>query len=264
VPSRRLTLLAVVALGVSAGATTAFLLLPAPRDAAATGTATTTSTTPPWVFPHETRIGSTVVVPTGLQMEGPRVLLTYDLHPIAPLADLAATEHAPEWFPGAAPASFTLTYPGGSATARVLGPEGRAARFDLPAGISTAQVESISVDSFWVPVPAGYTISLSPSSGDWVAAAPGLQARIVRVVEQAGNRLVIVEWGGETALAGDLAIAGEGREWRVSSYAMMGGGQWTLDFRGEALPDPVRLVVRGVGWIEVPGGGPVDLEGIPR
>jgi len=131
-------------------------------------------------------------------------------------------------------------------------------------GITPAQVEAISIESYWVPVPGGYTIKLSPSSGAWVAAAPGIRARIVQVIEQAENRLVIVELEGEATLANDLAIAGDGSDWQSSSYSQIGDPRWTLDFRGETLPDPVVLVVRGVGWIEVPGGGPVDLERVPR
>jgi hypothetical protein len=263
VSARRLALLA--AAGLAAGAAAAFFLLPAgAKSAAVTSTteasATATTSAPVWVNDHETRLGSTVVVATGLQMEGRRILFTYDLYPIAPLETLATLEELPELFAGTVPASFTLIYPGGTTTARPLGPGQRAG----PAGVTTAEVEAITIDSYWVPVPGGYTVGLSPSSGAWVAAAPGVRARIVQVVEQAENRLVIVELEGEAIIANDLAIAGEGRDWQSSSYSQIGGLRWTLDFRGEVLPDPVVLTVRGVGWIEVPGGGPVDLEGVPR
>jgi hypothetical protein len=83
-------------------------------------------------------------------------------------------------------------------------------------------------------------------------------------MEQAENYLVIVELESDGILTEDLSVAGEGTEWQSSSYSQIGGRRWTLDFRGEMLPDPVRLVVRGVAWIEVAGGGPVDLEGVPR
>lgn len=265
--ARRLALLA--AAGLAAGAAAAFFLLPAGVNSAAVTTTTeamaaTTTGAPVWVNDHETRLGSTVVVATGLQMEGSRILFTYDLYSIAPLEAFVGLEEPPERLAGTVPASFTLTYPGGTTTGRPLGPRQRAGRFEVPAGITTAQVEAITVDSYWVPVPGGYTIELSPSSGAWVPAAPGIRARIVQVVDQAENRLVIVELEGEATLANDLAIAGDGPEWQSSSYSQIGGGRWTLDFRGEVLPDPVAVTVRGVGWIEVPGGGPVDLEGVPR
>jgi hypothetical protein len=264
VARRRTVLLGV--LGLAAGAAAAFFLLP--RDGAAPAvtstTAATTTTAPPWVSPGETRLATTVVVATGLQMEGDRILLTYDLYPIAPLAGLVATETLPDSPVGSAPASFTLNYPGGSSPARVLGPGQRAGRFEVPQGITTAEVESVTIDSFWVPVPAGYTIDLSPTSGAWVPAAPGVRARIVQVVAQAESFLVIVELEGDALLAEDLTISGRGREWQSSSYSQIGGQRWTLDFRGNPLPDPVTLVVGGVAWIEVPGGGPLDLEGVPR
>lgn len=265
-PARRLALLA--AAGLAAGAAAAFFLLPGDASPAVTTSTTaaaaeTTTTAPPWVSSHETRIGPTVVVANGLQMEGSRVLFTYDLYAIGPMADFISLEGA-DLIAGAVPASFTLTYPGGTVSARAQSPAGRAGRFEVPAGFTLDQVQAISVDSYWVAVPTGYAIDLSPSSGAWVPAAPGVRARILQVVEQAENRLVIVELESEAGLAGDLAVAGEGRDWQSSSYSQIGGQRWTLDFRGETLPDPVRLAIRGVAWIEVAGGGPVDLEGVPR
>jgi hypothetical protein len=264
VPGRRLALL--TATGLAAGAAAAFFLLPghtAPAASTST-TAAATTTTPTWLNEHETRIGSTLVIATELQMEGKRILFTYDLMGIGPLQDAASADPPLEFLAAAVPASFTLTYPGGTSTARVLGPGQRAGRFEVPEGVTTEQVEAISVDSYWVPVPAGYSVDLSPSSGAWVPAAPGVRARILQVVEQAENYLVIVELESEAILTENLSVAGEGRDWQSSSYSQIGGQRWTLDFRGETLPDPVRLAVQGIAWIEVAGGGPVDLEGIPR
>ena len=265
-PGRRLALL--VAAGLAAGAAAGFFLLPGAAAPAATTTtavaADTTTTAPPWASRRETRLGPIVVVATGLQMEGDRVLLTYEISPITPLATAGGPDEPIISLAPAAPASFTLTYPGGTASARVLGPGQRAGRFEVPSGVTTAEVQAVTIDSYWVAIPAGYTVELSPSTGAWVPAAPGVQARILQVVEQAENRLVIVEMQGDASLAGDLAIAGEGRDWQASSYSQIGGLRWTLDFRGATLPDPVRLVVRGLGWVEVAGGGPLDLEGVPR
>jgi hypothetical protein len=264
VPGRRLALLA--GAGLAAGAAAAFFLLPGrtPPAAATSTTAAATTTTPTWLSAHETRIGSTLVVADELQMEGDRILFTYDLVGIGPMQEVASADRPPEYLAAAVPASFTLTYPGGTSAARVLGPGQRAGRFEVPEGITTEQVQAISVDSYWVPAPAGYYIDLSPSSGDWVPAAPGVRARILQVVEQAENYLVIVELESDAILTEHLSVAGEGRDWQSSSYSQIGGQRWTLDFRGETLPDPVRLVVRGIAWIEVAGGGPVDLEGVAR
>jgi len=263
VRSPRLALLA--AAGLIAGAAAGFLVFPGAAVPAADGsttTAATTTTAPPWIGRHETRIGPTVLVPRGLDMEGDRLLLTYDLYPITPLAETGG--ESSESMAGAVPASFTLTYPGGIVSYRVLGPTQRAARFEVPPGVSPDRVEAISIDSYWLSVPGGYTIELSPSSGAWVSAAPGVRARILQVLEQANNYLVVVELEADAILTQHLAIAGEGRDWQSSSYSQIGGQRWTLDFRGETLPDPLRLTVRGVAWIEVPGGGPVDLGGLAR
>jgi hypothetical protein len=257
VPGRRLALL--TAAGLAAGAAAAFFLLPG-RAAPATTTPTTaaaTTTTPTWLNAHETRIGSTLVVASGLQMEGDRILFTYDLTGIGPRQAVASADPPLEYVAAAAPASFTLVYPGGTSAARALGPGQHAGRFEVPPGVTPEQVQAISIDSYWVPVPAGYSI-------DWVPAAPGVRARILQVMEQAENYLVIVELESDGILTENLSVAGEGRDWQSSSYSQIGGQRWTLDFRGETLTDPVRLVVRGIAWIEVAGGGPVDLEGVPR
>ena len=246
-----------------AGATAAFFLLPgAAGPAALTSTTVAATTTTTWVSPHELRLGPVVVVATRLQMEGERVLFTYEVTPLTPPPGDAATEGSPEAVFPAAPASFTLTYPGGTASARALGPGQRSGRFEVPAGVTLDQVQAISIDSHWVAVPLDYTIDLSPSTRAWVPASPGLRARILRVTEQAESLLVVVEVEGDAVLASDIAIAGEGREWWSSIYSEMDGPHWTLDFRGEALPDPISLTVRGVGWVEMPGGGPVSLEGL--
>lgn len=257
--ARRLALLA--AAGLAAGAAAAFFLLPAgAKSAAVTSTteasATTTTSAPVWVKAHETRLGSTVVVASGLQMEGSRILFTYDLYPIVPLEAFELLEEAPELLAGTVPASFTLTYPGGTTTARPLGPRQKAGRFEVPAGITTAQVEAITIDSYWVPVPGGYTIELSPSSGAWVPAAPGIRARIVQVVEQAENRLVIVELEGEATLANDLAIAGEGPDWQSSSYSQIGGGAGPSTSAGRCCPTPSSSQYAGWAGSRCPGAVP--------
>ena len=129
-PGRRLALSAVA--GLVAGTAAAFFLLPGAGSSAAapsTTVAAATTTTPTWLKAGETRLGSTLVVPTGLQMEGDRILFTYDLVGLGPAAGLPPDEAA-----AAAPASFTLTYTGGTSTARVLGPGQRAGRFGQHAG----------------------------------------------------------------------------------------------------------------------------------
>jgi hypothetical protein len=254
------------AIGLAGGILAAILLLPraaplAERGAPAT-TPPTSTTAPSWVSPSETRLGPAAVIPSGLQLEGGRMLFTYEIERLAPSAGESVDPDF-EALPPAAPASFTLTYAGGTTTARVVAP-GQAGWFDVPEGITLDQVESIEITSYWLAAPAGYHIQLSPGSGAWVDIAPGVRARILQVVEQAENRLVIVELADEGGRAESLSIAGEGRDWQSSSYSMAGGQRWTLDFRGETLPDPVTLVVRGVSWLEVPGGGPVDLGGISR
>ena len=260
--------LAAGAAGLAGGAAAALLLLPGggPQEAASTTVpATTTSTVVPWVNRHETRLGPAVVVPTGLQLESGKLLFTYDLVPITPLAGGAPPEEELELAPPAAPASLVVTFTGGASSTAAVAPGQTAGWFDVPADLTLDQVEGIAVTSYWIAAPAGYTVELSPSTGAWVSIAPGVTARIAQVLEQAENRVVIVEFDDEGSRGSDLSIVGEGRDWLSSSSSLSGGGQrWTLDFRGAALPDPVTVVVRGVVWVEIAGGGSLDLAGLPR
>ena len=239
-------------------------LLPAARRATApagattttTAAAATTTTAPTWVEPA--RDASRLRrwwSPPACRWKADRILFTYDLSPHRAPRGRGPRRSLRSLLAAAAPASFTLTYPGGTTSARALGPGQRAGRFEVPAGVTTAEVQAITIDSYWVPVPGGYTIELSPSSGAWVPAAPGVRARILQVVEQAENRLVIVELEGDAILADDLAIAGEGRDWQSSSYSQIGGLRWTLDFRGEALPDPVAWWCGAWAGSRCAGGG---------
>jgi hypothetical protein len=266
VPGRGVVVLA-AAVGLAAGVGGAALLWPGGRGAGlpaetSAGQSTTTTSAPVWVSRKETRLGPAVVVAGGLEIEDGRVLFTYDLEPITPQQGTLTLDGA--GLPPAAPASFTMAYTGGTSSARVLGPSQRATRFDVPPGFTLDEIQEIRVDSYWVAAPARFPVALSSSSGAWVPMAPGVRARILQVVEQTSNRLVVVELEGDATLAADLSIAGEGREWRSSSSSQLGTPRWTLDYRGGALPDPVQLLARGVAWVEVTGGGPLNLEGIPR
>ena len=237
------------AAGRAAGTAAAFFLLPAGAKSVAVTTTTeaaaaTTTGAPVWVNDHESGSAPRWSSPPACRWRA-AILFTYDLYSIAPLEAFVALESRRAPYRDR-PGLVHPHLPGRDDDGRPLGPRQRAGRFEVPAGITTAQVEAITVDSYWVPVPGGYTIELSPSSGAWAPAAPGIRARIVQVVEQAENRLVIVELEGEATLANDLAIAGDGPDWQSSSYSRSGAGAGPWTSAGRCFPTPSQS--RCEGW----------------
>jgi len=230
------------------------------EEAAMTVGAAESTSTPPaahWVNARETRLGPAALVPTELELEGRQLLLSYEMANLAPLG--GSDRQIAGGGALAAPASFTLRWAGGEVSARVVAPTNRAVRFPLPDGFLYSQIEEIRIDSYWVAAPVRLPIDLPRDGGGWVPIGPGLGARIYQIVEQAENFLVIVELDGSAALLRGLAITGEAREWASSSSSMLGSPRWTLDYRGDDLPDPVPLVVIGIEWIELAAARSVAL-----
>ena len=71
---------------------------------------------------------------------------------------------------------------------------------------------------------------------------------------------MIVEGGGDTPTFQSVMVEGVGRSWVSSSRGMLGTVRWTLDYEGEQLPDPMILMVRGTGWMEVETATEVGLD----
>lgn len=221
-------------------------------------TSTSTTLAPTWISDQETRLGPSVLLPLSLDVEGGDLVLLYDMLPVvARPADAEMVNDGGL----SAPSAFTLTWAGGEIRAEVVTPGNRAARFPLPAGFRLEDVEAIRVDAYWVALPAGMAAEFDPSGEVWSDIAPGVQARISNLLDQPDNFVVKVEYRGE-AVAGSLSVVGEERDWARLSGSMIGLPVWTLDFRGDRLPDPLVLETVGVAWLEVEGGGPVRLSGV--
>ncbi len=218
---------------------------------------TTTTTLPVWVADGEARIGPSVVVPTTLSRAGSDLILSYEVVSITPLGDHEGEDH-----PASSPASWTITTSDGTLSTRALSPFDGSVRFNTSAG--AGDVESARIDSYWVAAPLDTELVAGRDDASWHEIVPGLRLRVLQVIEQADNFLVIVEGGGEAPTFQQIAVEGSGRAWVSSSRSMLGTNRWTLDFRGEVLPDPLELTVRGLTWIELPAELPVALDGVDR
>ncbi len=229
-------------------------LATAATQAVTTTTAVTPTTAPVWVNVHETRLGPSVVIPASLEMEGEWLVFTYDVVNVAP---------GPDAHLGlAAPARWTLDTGDGEVSSESAGPTSRAVRFRVGSGFAPEQVEGIRVDSYRVASPVEWPLPLDPTSIDPMTIGPELTFRLVTIIEQTANSLVIIEVDSGGAPIDMLAVLGRGRDWASSSFSMLGTPRWTLDFRGAELPDRLPLVVRGVAWIEIERTASVDLSGV--
>jgi hypothetical protein len=230
------------------------------RPAESSTTVSSTSTTAPdtWVSEFETRLGPAALFPISLEVEGTELVVVYDMLPLTPRQPEAELVNDGGL---AAPSRFTMAWAGGEVTTRVVAPSNRAARFEVAEGFGVADIESIRVDGYWVAAPIDLGVAYDPTGAEWSRIAPGVEARISTVLDQPDNYIVKVEYRGE-ALATDLFVVGDDREWARLSGSMIGRPVWTLDYRGEQLPDPFVLNTVGVVWVEVEGGGPVDISGV--
>lgn len=223
----------------------------------------TTTTRPTWVSPLEARIGPSVVFPTALEAAAGELLVAYEVHDVLSVADRSGApvgRRGPG--AGAAPARWTLIGPDFEAVEDVVSPSSRGVRFTVPPGFVPGPTTRLRLDAYWLAAGIEFPFDVDRSSAAWYPIGPGLRARLVEVIEQADNAIVIVEVDGPQALTEHMTIDGAGREWVSSSRSMLGSHRWTLDYRGDELPNPLPLVVRGVQWLEVPAAIELELEPI--
>lgn len=259
--SRRLLAVSAIAgVALGAGAMAAIGVFADDEEPVVATTSTTVAAaTEIWISEHETRLGPAALVPTSLEVEDGGLVFRYDMTAVTPggLAEGTVNNGGLS-----APWRFTMAWDGGEVTAEVQAPNYRSVRFTVPEGFTVESVRSITVDAYWVAAPSRIPAVFDPSGDAWTELAPGVVARITTILDQPRNVIVKVEYGGEPGRAHDFFVAGDEREWARISNSMIGQSVWTLDFRGDSLPDPLVLNAIGVVWVEVEGGGPVDLGGL--
>jgi hypothetical protein len=221
----------------------------------------TTTTQARWESDREVRIGPALVVPTSLESDDPgSITFTYEVIPLVPLGDEIAGDPLP-----ATPTSFTLiTADGTESGATARGPGARAVTFRVPDGVGAGDAVSVRVDRYLVGTPVRLPVDVPLEGAAWHPAGPGVRVRLVRILEQSENDLVIVELESPGDAATRLSVDGIGRDWVSASGSMLGSSNWTLDHRGEALPDPLPLEVRGIVYVPVDADLEMDVGGLAR
>ncbi|MDX1690445.1 MAG: hypothetical protein R3290_05430 [Acidimicrobiia bacterium] len=231
--------------------------LPASTSTATTAPTSTTTTTAPLVPAGEARIGPSTVTATELRSDAGILALEYEVTPLTP-GGADRGEHGVV----AAPARWTLETIDGALTAEPFGPFERTVRFATDT--EPADVLEARIDAYWVATPLDHEIVVERSDASWIEVVPDVRVRLLQIVEQGSGFLVIIEGSGDAPSFSSMAVEGDGREWISSSRSMLGSTRWTLDYRGEELPDPLVLTVRGITWLELPADVPVSLATVTR
>ena len=220
----------------------------------------TTTLAPSFLQPGETVIGPAALIADDLRMDGSEVVLDFELHSLAPVADAASitrflgfqsTEQVP-------PTKLDTVYPDDwllvSNSAEIEGtsanPTARTARFDVGDGFSLATVEEIRLASYALLIPIDKEFELTIGN-DSAVVAPGVTVRLLAVTEQA-RTIVQVELLSERRFNNSaVGISGVGPGWRSAVREAEGRPRWNLTYDSATAPEVIRLRVTGSIWVTI-------------
>jgi hypothetical protein len=147
---------------------------------------------------------------------------------------------------------------GTEVTGTVANPNARAARFQVPDGLTASRLESARIDSYHIQVPLDQKFSLS-SDSPVVEIVPGITATLIRVSEQSSTTIVQVLVAVVDPLnLGGIDVVGVGDGSVVSVRSAEGGPVWTLTYAGDATESFAMSLV-GSMWFEIQGPWAVNL-----
>ncbi len=244
-------------------------------------TSTTTTQVPipepdlTYAGPGEIALGPSVLVPTDVTVSGRETSVLFDLVHLAPVLGLPSgftfvpfqgfqevpVEQAYTVFPD----KWTLTVDGGvEVPGTVANPIARAARFNIPDGVTASRVESVRIDSYqiWIPLDQHFVLTTAEPE---VEVVPGVVATLVQVSEQADTTIVRVELSHSdpsnptNGFAG-LDLRGIGERAIVSAREAGGAPVWSLTYQSPAS-ERFGVTLVGSMWFEVMGPWNVDVGG---
>lgn len=234
----------------------------APTEASLETTTTLSPVTEPagtfFVDPHETRIGSSVIVPTVLEVRDDTVNLTYDVVSLAPGAEEAirvasAEEAGFESFQPDTPPIYALdwvltTTDGTEIRSTISNSEVTIARFQTESPLTLEDIESITIARYLVATPLEVAVMFS--QGPPVEVFPGVTLSFVNRSNLDNQTAIEIQ---STALvplqAQWIFIIGEGPDWATSSRSNQFGGNWTVVWNSTDLADDFPIRVLGTAWI---------------
>ena len=245
------------------------------EDATSLPPASTTSTTTApavtyQVDPAETLIGSTALVPLGIEASGSAGLaISYDLVVLAPYARVGGVT---TFVPGTGftvveipeanhiyPRRWELETTGGVFEGGPSSFDLRIARFDVDDGFSLSEITGVRVVEALTPFPLEVPFTLS-ADDPVVEVVPGVDVELLNVSDQGSSFIVQVAIDGSDPELTDVFVRGDGPGWRSAVSEAEGRPRVNLTFVDGELPDPIPLVASVTLWVEVPGAFDVDVE----
>ncbi len=252
-------------------------------DAPALLPGSTTTTTPaaltavPWFDANEVVLGSSILIPTELTVDGTEVTLDFQMEDLAP-PTLGTEVDFDTWpsfrqrpnteFNLVAPIAWTLTTSGGveipGSTANV---RATTARFSVPEEFAASDIGEIRLDTYRQRVPMVYDIDISSGDRSANVLDDTVSISLVDVVEQATGTVYRFQVDHDPAafiatglLIGDDALLfGRGPGW-----VSFGINEDTLQLTHES-PTPLDVVpIRVVtsAWLDISRPQPIPIGGL--
>jgi hypothetical protein len=221
-----------------------------------------------YISADEIALGPAVLVPTDVSVVDRQVAIEYDLHQLAPIEGLPGgvafvpfqgfEELTPAEAETVYPSTWTMVIDGTEVRGTVANPNARAARFQVPDGLTASRLESARIDSYHIQVPLDQKFSLS-SDSPVVEIVPGITATLIRVSEQSSTTIVQVQVAVADPLnLGGIDVVGVGDGSVVSVRSAEGGPVWNLTYAGDATESFAMSLV-GSMWFEIQGPWAVNL-----
>lgn len=232
---------------------------------------TTTSTTIPvayFVDPAETALGPAVLVADDPEIDGDQLTIRFELVGLAPTGDSPEVTRQLGFGSSEAiqPSQLVTVYPdlwvvnadGERIDGGVANPDARVARFDVGSNFDLETIDSVAISSYALKVPIDCFVEFQPGD-EFAELAPGLQARLVAVTEQAKTIVQVELIAARGYSYQDLRVTGAGPQWLSAVREAEGRPRWNLTFDSAIAPEVISLRVEGTLWITIDREIPIQI-----
>ncbi len=257
----------------------AYFLFAGPTAPAESADASSTTTTeaqapssdhPIYVDASEVIVGPAVLVPGEVLVSGRQVSLEYELHHVTPVEGLPNGQSfvpfqgfqdvPPEEAVLVFPEAWTLLVDDTEVAGTVANPNARAARFQVPEGVTASRIQAAWIDGYRLLIPVDIPFTLGASQSG-IEIVPGVEASIIQVSDQGEETIVRVELSfSDPDLDGGVDVLAIGEGVVASVREAEGGPRWNLTYDGPPR-DVYEMTLNGTMWLLVDGRIDVALEG---